>query len=221
MFRTGLSRDRRPWSYHVVMDTTTFDPEDLTPADRYKLLSGLVVPRPIGWIGSVSSEGIFNLAPYSFFNVIAANPPTVLFSAGRRGGELKDTAANVLVTGEFTVNIVTEATAKAMNISSGDHAPEINEFELAGLTAVRGQRVGAPRVLESAASLECALSHWFDLGDPPTNRVFVGDVVFLHVRDEVLDGTRVNHQALRAVGRLAGSDYVTTADALFTMDRPD
>lgn len=206
--------------YYGCMDYSTFELLGLKSIDRYKLLSGLIVPRPIGWIGSVAEDGTPNLAPYSFFNLVSANPPTVIFSAGRRRGGLKDTSANVRATGEFTVNVVTEETVKAMNLTAGDVGPDVDEFRLAGLTATAGDRVRAPRVAEAAASLECTLARTIELADPPTNTVFVGDVLVLHVRKDVLDGTRIDYQALRAVGRLAGSDYVTTADAVFSMDRP-
>jgi len=202
------------------MDFTTFTLADLEPIDRYKLLTGLVVPRPIGWIGSLAGDGTPNVAPYSFFNVVSANPPTVIFSAGRRKGALKDTAANVRSTGEFTVNIVTEETAAAMNRTAGEFAPDVDEFSVVGLTSVPGTRVDAPRVGEAAASLECRVAHVVELGNPLGNTVFFGDVLCIHVRSDVIDGTRVDPVALRAVGRMAGAGYVTTADAFFTLDRP-
>lgn len=215
------SRDRGQQApYHAPMTYTTFDLSGLESIDRYKLLSGLVVPRPIGWIGTRAEDGTHNLAPYSFFNLVSANPPTVIFSAGRRRGAPKDTSANVRATGEFTVNIVTEDTTAAMNVTAGDVGPDVDEFRLAGLTAVGGERVDAPRVGEAAASLECVLSQTIELADPPTNTIFVGSVLVVHVRSGVLEGTRVDHKAFRAVGRLAGSDYVTTADSIFSLERP-
>ena len=202
--------------------TTTFDAADLSPVDTYKLLTGLVTPRPIGWIGSVSAEGSKNLAPYSFFNAVCADPPTVLFSAGRPG-RLKDTLANVLATGEFTVNIVSEAVAEAMNLTAGEYEPDVDEFELAGLTAVVGTAVAAPMVAESPARFECVVTQHVDLGPSggePSNTVVFGEVKAMHVADRVLDGTRTRPDELAAVGRLAGSHYARTADSLFEMIRP-
>ena len=202
------------------MSTISFDTSDLEAVDRYKLLIGLVVPRPIGWIGSISPDGVRNLAPYSFFNVVAGTPPTVLFSAGRRRGAHKDSLANVLATGEFTVNVVDEMLAEAMNLSSGDYPAEIDEFELAGLESRPGDRVAAPVVTAAPAALECRVVQTVELADPPSNTVVFGRVIRIHVRDGVLDGTRVDPLALRAVGRMAGPGYTRTADGYFEMMRP-
>jgi len=203
------------------VDKTVFDPAALDPPDRYKLLSGLIVPRPIAWVGTVDAAGRRNLAPFSFFNMVAGTPPTVIFSPGVRDGVEKDTLANVRATGEFTVNIVTEKTAQAMNLTSGSYPPDVDEFELVGLTALRGEVVAAPVVTESKANLECRVVRIVDLANPPANAVVFGDVVRIHVAGEVLDGTRVVPGRLRAVGRMAGSGYTRTVDGLFEMQRPD
>lgn len=202
------------------MHKETFNPDDMPGLDRYKLLIGLVVPRPIGWIGTTDGRGNHNLAPYSFFNVVAGTPPTVLFSPGLRDGAEKDSLVNVRATMEFSVNIVTEETAEAMNVTSGDYPREVDEFALAGLTAVPGHAVAAPLVLESKANLECRVTQIVELTDPPTNAVVFGNVVRIHVAADLLDGTRVIPERLRAVGRMAGSGYTRTADGLFEMERP-
>jgi flavin reductase (DIM6/NTAB) family NADH-FMN oxidoreductase RutF len=198
----------------------TFDPTGMQDVDVYKLMIGLVVPRPIGWIGTLDRNGRRNLAPYSFFNVVSGRPPTVLFSAGRRRGDAKDSLRNVMATGEFTVNIVTEEVAEAMNLTSGDYPPDVDEFDVAGLTSRPGDVEGAPLVNEAKANLECHLVRIVDLGDPVTNSVAFGEVARIHVIESVLDGTRVLPEQLRAVGRLAGSGYVTTAEVVFHMERP-
>ena len=202
-------------------DTTTFDPSELEGVDRYKLLTGLVVPRPIGWIGTLGQDGRPNLAPFSFFTVVAGTPPTVLFSPGRRTGTPKDTLANAVANGEFTVNVVDEPLAEAMNLTSGEYPPEIDEFDLAELEARPGDVVDAPLVLEAPASLECRVTHIVELADPPTNTVVFGEVVRIHVRSDLLDGTRVDSIGLRAVGRMAGNAYTRIVDGYFEMDRPD
>jgi flavin reductase (DIM6/NTAB) family NADH-FMN oxidoreductase RutF len=205
-----------------MSDTKTiFVANDLDGVDRYKLLIGLVVPRPIGWVGTVDEDGVRNLAPYSFFNVVAGSPPTVLFSPGRRNGEPKDTLHNVVATGEFTINLVDEALAEAMNLTSGEYGPDVDEFELAGLSTVPGQVVRAPLVVASPANLECRVTRTVDLGDPPTNTVVFGNIERIHVRADLLDGTRVDPLGLRAIGRMAGSGYTRTADGYFEMQRPD
>jgi flavin reductase (DIM6/NTAB) family NADH-FMN oxidoreductase RutF len=197
---------------------TTFVAADLDEVTRYKLLIGLVVPRPIGWIGTLGPDGVPNLAPYSFFNVVAGTPPTVLFAPGltvRR----KDSLVNAETTGEFTVSIVTEEVAEAMNLTSGEYPPEVDEFALAGLTAVPGEVVVAPLVAESKVNMECRVTQIVDVGSPPGAAVVFGEVLRLHVLADVLDGTRIDHSRLLAVGRLAGDGYCTTRDR-FSMTRP-
>ena len=197
-----------------------FDPAELERRDVYKLLIGLVVPRPIGWIGSVDGSGNRNLAPYSFFNAVGSAPPTVLFAPGSRPTGAKDSLANVEVTGEFSVNMVSHDLAEAMNLTSGTYPPEIDEFEVAGLTAVTGSKVAAPLVAEAPASMECVVSEIVRIGVPPTGSAVVfGTVVAFHVREDLLDGTRVDQEALDLIGRMGGPNYATTRD-VFGMVRP-
>lgn len=196
-----------------------FDLSDTASQDRYKLLSGLVVPRPIGWIGTRRPDGTFNLAPFSFFNVVSSNPPMVVFSAGSHRDRPKDSAALADISGEFTVNIVSEDVVEAMSITSGSFTAEDDEFAIAGLTPVVGSRVDAPLVAESPANLECRVDEIIDLGEDGRTRLVVGDVLVIHVEDTVLDGTRVDHEALRAVGRMAGNAYVNTRDRFEVLRR--
>lgn len=187
--------------------------------DSYKLLSGLVVPRPIGWIGTRRPNGSFNLAPFSFFNVVSTNPATVLFSGGRHSDRPKDSVTLAEAAGEFTVNIVSESVAEAMSVTAGSFTAEDDEFEIAGLTPVFGEIVDAPMVDESPANLECRVVEILDLGSLPSTRVVVGEVLVIHVRDDVLDGTRVDSDALAAIGRMAGNTYIHTRDR-FELNRP-
>ncbi len=187
--------------------------------DAYKLLSGLVVPRPIGWIGTRRPNDTFNLAPFSFFNVVSTNPATVIFSGGRHSDRPKDSVTLAEMAGEFTVNIVSESVAEAMNLTAGTFSAEDDEFEIAGLTPVIGHVVNAPMVDESPANLECRVVEILDLGSLPTTRVVVGEVLVIHVRDDVLDGTRVDSDALAAIGRMAGNTYIHTRDR-FELERP-
>jgi len=199
------------------MTRSTFDPAAIAPIDRAKLLLGLVVPRPIGWIGSTGPAGD-NVAPFSFFNLVVTTPPILLFCPGRSQRD-KDTLVNVAETKEFTVNVVTEATAAAMNLTSIEAPPQIDEFEYANLTKVRGDVVVAPLVGEAVAGFECRVTDIHDIGDGPTASVVYGEVVRIHVDDDLLDGTRIRFDRLEAVGRLAGPWYSRTRD-LFEMDRP-
>jgi flavin reductase (DIM6/NTAB) family NADH-FMN oxidoreductase RutF len=201
---------------------TSFVSTELDATNLYKLLTGIVTPRPIGWIGTTAADGTHNVAPYSFFNAVSADPPTVLFSVGI-SDHVKDSAVNAVESGAFTVNIVTEETAEAMNVSAGEHAPDVSEFEIAGLTPLPSTLVNAPRVAEATAQLECRVSHVHDIGPdggPVTNRVIFGEVLAFHIADRVLDGTRIRAEELRSIGRLAGSGYARTSDSLFEMARP-
>jgi flavin reductase (DIM6/NTAB) family NADH-FMN oxidoreductase RutF len=198
----------------------TFATSELDRVERYKLLTGLVVPRPIGWIGTVDEQGRPNLAPYSFFQAVATNPPVVLFSAGVNVGREKDSLVNARATGEFTCNLVDLAVAEAMNLSAAELEHGESEFDFAGLTPEPSFDVKAPRVAEAKASFECRLQQVVELGEPPVvNAVVFGEVVRFHIDDAVLDGTRIDHAALDAVGRMAGNGYVTTRDR-FELIRP-
>jgi len=199
----------------------TFDLSNIAPVDRYKLLTGLIVPRPIGWIGTVDTDGVRNLAPYSFFNAVSATPPTVVVGTGHRRGAPKDTLSNLRDTGVFTVSIVTEEVAEAMNVTSAELPPHVDEFAEAGLSPVMGSIVAAPYVGEAKAALECEVNQIVPLGEPATTWLVIADVRVIHVADDLLDGTRVDAERLKAVGRFAGSQYSTTADGLFTLTRPE
>ncbi|MDH3607041.1 MAG: flavin reductase family protein [Acidimicrobiia bacterium] len=188
---------------------TTFNPGDLEPQDLYKLLIGLVVPRPIAWVGTVSAEGVPNLAPFSFFNVFGVTPPTVVFSP--IGNVAKDTLENVTLTGEFTLNSVTEEVLAAMNQTAT--TASVDEFAVAGLTPHESDVVAAPRVAEAKASMEALVRQIIPIGDGPMRaNLVVGEVVRIHVADHLLDGTRVLPHELRAVGKLAGPDYALTRE---------
>lgn len=190
------------------MSKVVFDLESADANDGYKLLTGLVVPRPIGWIGTRRSDGTNNLAPFSFFNVVSSNPPVVLFSAGVHRDRPKDSATLAEESGVFTVNIVSEDVVEAMSVTSGSFSATDDEFAIAGVTAVPGVKVNAPLVAESPANLECSVRQVVALGE--NSRLILGDVVAIHVEEGVLDGTRIDSDALRAVGRLAGTNYVDT-----------
>lgn len=191
---------------------------DMGEGERYQLLTGLVVPRPIGWIGTCSETGVANVAPCSFFNMVSGSPPAVLFSGGRRrAGERKDSVSNALATGEFTVNIVTADTVHAMNQTAASLPPSVDEFAHAGLTSSPGTMVAAPLVAEAAANLECRVFESVVVG---TSTVVFGQVLVVHVDESVIDGHRIDPRRLRAIGRMAGRMYVET-DTVFELTRPD
>jgi len=198
-------------------------PGSLPRASVYKILIGSVVPRPIGWISTVNTSGQPNLAPFSFFNVVCAKPPTVLFCPMIRStdGNTKDTLNNIKTTAEFVVNIVTEELASAMVATSVEIAPEVNEFELTGLETAPSIVVRPPRVAESPIHFECKLTQVVEIGNNPGGgSVVIGEIVHLHVDERVLfGGDKIDLAALKPIGRLAGSAYARVTD-LFEMERP-
>jgi flavin reductase (DIM6/NTAB) family NADH-FMN oxidoreductase RutF len=189
----------------------------------YKIMIGSILPRPIGWISTIDLTGRPNLAPFSFFNAVCGNPPHVLFCPMIRGTDLsrKDTLSNVQAMGEFVVNIVTEELAEAMNITSTEFPPEVDEFEAAGLEKMPSVRVRPPRVAASPIHYECQVVQIVDLGSQPGGgSVVIGRVVHLHVDERVLiSGDKIDLYALKPIGRLAGSAYCRVSD-VFDLPRP-
>ena len=209
-----------------MRELTTLTTEQLSVQELYKLMTGLIIPRPIGWIGTYGADRTPNLAPYSFFQCIATNPPVVLFSTGVNTGHdgqpnIKDSLANARSSGCFTTNIVDHDLSVAMNATSAAVPSEVDEFGLAGLTATEFGHVDAPGVAEAKAVLECRVVNEMVLGNEPlTHAVTFGEVIAFHIDDSVLDGTRVKAEELDALGRLAGTMYTTTREQ-FSMQKPD
>jgi flavin reductase (DIM6/NTAB) family NADH-FMN oxidoreductase RutF len=198
------------------------DPSTTPPLAIYKLLIGCVVPRPIAWVSTIGPDGIHNLAPFSFFMAITNDPPTLAFSSGpRRHVIKKDTVVNVEATGEFVVNVVDDAHAEAMNLTSGEYPPEVDEFALAGLAAAPSVKVKPPRVAGAPIAMECRLAQVVPVGRGPHSLV-IGEIVHFHVRDDVYDPAtgRIDMHRLKPVGRLAGDMYTHVHD-IFTLKRPD
>ncbi|MDZ7799399.1 MAG: flavin reductase family protein [Trueperaceae bacterium] len=191
-----------------------FELADMAPRDRYKLLTGTVVPRPIGWIATVDEEGRRNLAPFSFFNVVSASPPTLMFSGGRRNGLPKDSAANALATGQFVAHIAGTELLDAMNATSIDAPPGEDEFAYADLEAVPSERVRPPRLAAAPVAFECEVVHTYEVA-PGGNTVVFGRALIAHLRDDlVLEGGRIDVRALSPVARLAGTQYATLGEIL-------
>jgi flavin reductase (DIM6/NTAB) family NADH-FMN oxidoreductase RutF len=199
------------------------NPETLPHQSIYKILTGAVLPRPIGWISTIDISGRPNLAPFSFFNVVCSNPPTVLFCPLIRGidGNKKDTLNNVRATKEFVVNIVTEKLLPAMNASSVEAPAGFNEFEFAGLTPASSMTVTPPRVAESPIHFECRVREIIDINDAPGGgSIVIGTILHIHVEDNVMIGMdKINLTALQPLGRLAGGAYNRVTD-IIELERP-
>jgi flavin reductase (DIM6/NTAB) family NADH-FMN oxidoreductase RutF len=197
---------------------------ELTTRDAYRLMIGAIVPRAIAWVSSVSPAGLFNLAPYSFFTGVCPSPPTICFSVvdgpERLDGK-KDTLRNVEHQREFVVNVVSEAVAEAMNLTSGEYQADVDEFQLAGLTPAASACVSVPRVAEAPIALECRLVQVVPVGRPPSGAgLVIGEIVHFHVADELYENGRINIHKLRPVGRLAGDSYSRTRE-IFELIRPN
>ena len=185
-----------------------------------RVLTGVIVPRPIAFVSSVSSEGIVNLAPFSFFNAMAYDPATIVMGISRSAGwKEKDTLSNIEATGEFVVNVVVDDISEAMNRTAAEFPADVDEFEIAGLTAKPSKKVRAPRVAESPVNMECKLSQVVEIGDGTNHAIVIGEILLMHVRDDIISGHRINHQQLQPVGRLAGNMYCSTHE-VYEMVRP-
>lgn len=186
-----------------------FDTAALTARQRYELLISLVVPRPIAWVSTRSAAGQANLAPFSYFAAVSATPFLVSVSIGSRRGAPKDSLRNILDTGVFCVNVVTEGQLREMNETSGEYGPEVDEFALAGLVAARAETVDAPYVASAPAVLECRVFKVVELEGSP-NTLVIGEVLRVRVSDEIplAPGTLfADTAALRPVARLWGDLY--------------
>jgi flavin reductase (DIM6/NTAB) family NADH-FMN oxidoreductase RutF len=198
------------------------DPESLAVRDRYLLMIATILPRPIAWVGTVSPEGKTNLAPFSFFTGICANPMTVCFApVNDRNGKKKDTLVNVELTKQFTVNIVNEANAEIMNQTSAPYPYGVSEFEKAGVTPLPSTKIKPPRVKESPVSYECELDQIVRIGEGPlAGNLVIGRVVRFHCDEAVYNGGKIRHQDIHAIGRMEGAWYARTNDA-FELPRPE
>jgi flavin reductase (DIM6/NTAB) family NADH-FMN oxidoreductase RutF len=199
----------------------TIDPQTAKPRDIYQILIGAIVPRPIAFVSSMSAAGISNLAPFSFFTAASADPPVVCFCPMVRGnGTTKDTLNNIRETKEFVVNIVSEEIVRQMNLCSGDYPPDIDEFEVSGLTPLASELVRPSRVAESLVQMECRLTQIVEVSSKPTGGSMVfGEVVRFHLQDGLATGVKIDPDKLNAIGRMGGPTYCRTRDR-FDLERP-
>lgn len=202
-----------------------FDPAADGPVAFFKIFSSAVAPRPIAFVSTVAADGTKNLSPFSFFNFFSANPPVLVFSVSTpaSGGE-KDTLHNVRESGECIIHITDRPLGDQLNLASAMYAPDIDEFEKAGLTAVAGDEVGAFRVAEAKVAMECRLRQIVPLGDQrASGNLVICDVVKLHADESILfeDGTSIDPRKFASLSRLGGEWYMETRpDALFELPRP-
>ena len=187
-----------------------------------RVLTGVVVPRPIAFVSTISNSGNINLSPYSFFNAVSYDPPLIIFSSSKftSDGKLKDSLSNIEQNGEFVVNIVNENIVEAMNKTAAEYPENVNEFDIANLTQIDSDLVKPPRLRESPVNMECKLERIITLGtEAHPQGLVIGEIIQLHIDDEIISGHRINHEKLKPVGRLAGNMYTHTYD-VFELMRP-
>lgn len=190
--------------------TMEFNPDTLEAPAIYKLLTASVIPRPIGWISTIDENGINNLAPFSYFNVVGDDPPHVMFSTVRGNNTNKDTLNNVMANKQFVVNMVTESLVEQMNKTSQVVPSDVDEFELVGLTPIASIKIKPMRVKESPITFECKMVHHYFLEDHKQGGacIVIGRIVMMHFDESVLqDHYKINTEAYKPVARLAGSNY--------------
>jgi flavin reductase (DIM6/NTAB) family NADH-FMN oxidoreductase RutF len=198
------------------------DPAQMPRAEFYPWMIRCIAPRPIAWVSSVSSDGVYNLAPFSFFTAISTEPPTLCFAPGRHGaaGGKKDTLVNIEATGDFVVNVVPDHLAEQMNDTATEFPHGVSEFAEAGVTPAPAERVKAPRVAESPIHFECERYQIVEVGPdgPGGGSLVIGRIVLLHVDDRILTDGKVDYQHYHPLGRLGGMEYSRTRDR-FTLLR--
>jgi flavin reductase (DIM6/NTAB) family NADH-FMN oxidoreductase RutF len=197
------------------------DPSTLDYRDAYKLLIGTVLPRPVSFVSTLSADGVPNLSPFAFYNIVSAQPPIVIVSVGRRpDGRRKDTAANALTTGELVINVTTEDLIEPASLAAADWPSEADEFALAGLTPLPSVLVRPARVAESPINMECRLERYVTLGEGrAAHDVLFAQILLFHIRDDLYQDGRIDTLRLRPIGRLAGDIYVRVRDP-FPVARP-
>jgi flavin reductase (DIM6/NTAB) family NADH-FMN oxidoreductase RutF len=194
------------------------DPEKSSFQENHKIMIGSILPRPIALVSTISLDGKNNLAPFSYFNGVCSNPPSIMFAPSRRGydGKTKDTLNNIKLTKEFVINIVSEDFATQMVSCSTDFEPDVDEFSISDLTPIKSVKIKSSRVKESRISYECKLQRIIPVGNsgPGGGFVVIGTIVLFHIDDELYDDGHINIQKLNPIGRLAGDNYTRVHDTL-------
>ncbi|WBL13019.1 flavin reductase family protein [Sutcliffiella sp. NC1] len=198
------------------------EPSKLEWQNAYKLIVGSILPRPIAMVSTVSKEGIANIAPFSFFTAISADPLLVCFSPMRKGtdGSKKDTLINIEETKEFVIHVVSEEIVEKMNVTATSFTPEIDEFTEANFTKEKSVIVKPPRIKESKVQLECKLHEALHFGEGPgSGSLVIGKVVMVHIDDDLYYDGKINTQKLNPVGRMAGHMYTRSTASMFELLR--
>jgi flavin reductase (DIM6/NTAB) family NADH-FMN oxidoreductase RutF len=187
--------------------------------ESYKLISGCVVPRPIAWVSTANEDGGTNLAPFSAFTFVCAYPPMLGFNIAPRLGQRKDTIRNIVRTNEYVIHIADETLVNELHQSSFDYAENVSETEMLGLETVASSKVGARRLAAAPISMECRLTSITDFSGTGAEFV-VGKVLAFHVRDDLLNGVKIDSSRLRPLCRLAGPNYASLGETITRQAQP-
>jgi flavin reductase (DIM6/NTAB) family NADH-FMN oxidoreductase RutF len=182
------------------------DPAYLDAETAYRLITGVVVPRPIAWVTSLSASGVVNLAPFSAFTFVSPKPPMLAISVGRKGGIYKDTAQNILNNEEYVVHIADSSLMTAVHESSTEHPPDVSEVEELRLSTLPGERIKVPRLAAAPVAMECRFRQCLEFGET-RSRLIVGEVLVFHIRDGLLNNGKIETGALDPIARIAGPRY--------------
>lgn len=182
------------------------DPAELGAEKAYRLLTGIVVPRPIAWVTSLSHAGAVNLAPFSAFTFVSPKPPMLAISVGRKSGVYKDTARNILDREEYVIHIADSPLLSAVHESSAEHPPEVSEVEVLGLETTPSDHIAVPRLTAAPIAMECRFRQCLEFGDT-RSRLIVGEVVAFHIKDDLLINDKIETESLDPIARIAGPRY--------------
>jgi len=182
------------------------DPAHLDAEKAYRLITGIVVPRPIAWVTSLSASGVLNLAPFSAFTFVSPKPPMLAISVGRKGGTYKDTAQNILNNEEYVVHIADSSLMNAVHESSTEHPPDVSEVDELRLSTLPGERIKVPRLVAAPIAMECRFRQCLEFGET-RSRLIVGEVLVFHIRDQLLQNGKIETEALDPIARIAGPRY--------------
>jgi flavin reductase (DIM6/NTAB) family NADH-FMN oxidoreductase RutF len=182
------------------------DPAYLDAETAYRLITGVVVPRPIAWVTSLSGGGVLNLAPFSAFTFVSPKPPMLAISVGRKAGIYKDTAQNILNNEEYVVHIADSSLMTAVHESSTEHPPDVSEVEELRLSTLPGERIKVPRLAAAPIAMECRFRQCLEFGET-RSRLIVGEVLVFHIRDGLLNNGKIETEALDPIARIAGPRY--------------
>ena len=188
----------------------------LGPQATYKLITGIVVPRPIAWVTTRSEGGPVNLAPFSAFTFVSTKPPMVGINVGRKAGKMKDTGRNIHATGEFVVNIADATMIENVHLSAIEHEPEVSEVEELGLSTIPSQSIATPRLANAPISLECRLHRAIAFGDTGSEFI-VGEIIVFHIREGLLEGGKIDTAKLDPICRIGGPRYAKLGEIITLM----